>query len=246
MTNLKLQRLPMIQQGQTVKLQADRFAVNGQELSFMEDLNFVSAWNEVLLETEPYARDVNLSSIFWRAHVAFSLFVNSARAKAAYVECGTHLGIISRFIFKMTKHESYPKYCFDTWNGVPSTQFSDDEPLAKWHNENNYKEDTFDVIKTLTEDYCDVHLVRGIVPDTFDKTHEKINPTFLHIDMNIEYPERKALEFFVPQMEKGSVVLLDDYGFQKHNKQRLMADKFFQTLGKIPTQLPTGQAFVIL
>ena len=88
--------------------------------------------------------------------------------------------------------------------------------------------------------------MRGTVPETLSKKFSNISPSFLHIDMNIEYPERKALEFYVPQMGIGSVVLLDDYGFAKHSKQRHSQDKFFEKLGKQPTQIPTGQTFLII
>jgi hypothetical protein len=64
--------------------------------------------------------------------------------------------------------------------------------------------------------------------------------------MNVEYPQKKAREIFVPTMTPGSVILLDDYGFARHTRQRLMADNSFRALSKAPVQVPTGQAFVII
>ena len=84
------------------------------------------------------ANDAALSKIFWRAHIANSLFVNTFREDGCYVECGTHLGLISRMIFKLNKEKVFKKILFDTWEGVPNGQFSDDDQLAHWHNTNNY------------------------------------------------------------------------------------------------------------
>ena len=243
---MKLPHIPTIDKNTNVKFEADRFSVWGQEISFLEDPVFVNAWNEVMREISPKANDAAISKIFWRAHVANSLFVNTYRKDGCYVECGTNLGIISRLVFKLNKNKSYKKFLFDTWKGMPKSQYDDDEPLADWHNSNNYTEDTYDFIKPLQNEYQDLTLVRGVVPDSLSEEFVNLSPSFLHIDMNIEHPERKALEFFVPQMRAGSVILLDDYGFARHSKQRHSQDEFFRNLGKQPTHIPTGQAFVIV
>ena len=243
---MKLDKIPLVPKNSIVNFQADRFSVSAQEVSFLEDSLFVTAWNEVMDEITPKANDAAISKIFWRAHVANSLFVNSYRQGGCYVECGTHLGIISRMIFKLNREKIFKKVLFDTWRGVPESQYNKDEPLADWHNKNNYNEDTYAFIEGLQNEYKDLTLVQGTVPETLSEEFANLCPSFLHIDMNIEYPERKALEFFVPQMCVGSIVLLDDYGFVKHSKQRHSQDKYFRQFGKQPTQLPTGQAFVII
>ena len=243
---MKFPKLEVAPHGSIVKYEADRFAIFGQEISHLEDHKFIEIWNEVLTEIEPFAKDLSLSKIFWRAHIANSLFTNTFVNNGTYIECGTHLAVISRMIFKSNKNKKFSKYLFDTWNGIPLNQIKDNEPLGKWHNKNNYTEDTFSIVSKLLQNYDDLELVKGEIPNTLSERFKNVSPFFLHIDMNIEFPERKALEFFVPQMKKGSIVLLDDYGFQNHTKQRVMQDNFFKKINKIPTQLPTGQAFVIL
>ena len=242
---VELKKLPQVPVNKAVSVQADRFSVTSQEISFLEDSLFVNAWNEALREVSAKAKDSQLSNIFWRAHIANSLFLNCFNG-SAYVECGTHLGLISRVVFKLNRDKVFKKFLFDTWRGVPESQFSSDEPLAEWHNKHNYTEDTFEFVSSLQTAFSDLFLVRGAIPETLTSDYSDIAPCFLHLDMNIEYPERKALEFFVPQMNPGSVVLLDDYGFSRHSKQRHSQDQFFRRIGKQPTQLPTGQAFVLM
>jgi hypothetical protein len=243
---MHLNKLPLIKRGQSVNVSLDRFEVKKQEISFLENEEFVKVWNEVMEELRPLANDKNIQKIFWRAHVADSLFKNSFFPGARYIECGTHLGVISRVIFKLNKEKSFEKILFDTWNGIPEEQIGSDEPLGRWHNENNYTNSVFQDISHYFRKFRDIEIIKGVVPDTLAENHRNPPPRFLHIDMNVEYPERKALEFFVPTMTSGSVVLLDDYGFAHHTRQRLMADNFFRGLSKTPVQVPTGQAFVII
>ena len=130
---MSMEKLPIIPKNTVVELQADRFAVGGQEISFLEDSDFVNAWNEVMDEIKPKVDDDNIKKSFWRAHVVNTLFVNSYRPGCCYVECGTNLGIMSRMVFKLNREKSFKKYLFDTWQGIPESQFSDDEPLGTWH-----------------------------------------------------------------------------------------------------------------
>lgn len=43
---------------------------------------------------------------------------------------------------------------------------------------------------------------------------------YLHIDMNVAYPESAALAFFSPYLAKGAPVIVDDYGFPLHRIQK--------------------------
>lgn len=237
--------------GSSLSVQTDRMSVSGQEISFLEDSEFCEWFTSTLSVIKPKLRDANVSKIFWRAHVAISLFSQATVGRAApvYVECGTHLGVISQMIlrFQSAKRTSELKtYLFDTWNGIPESQIGTNEPLAAWHNQNNYCEDTYEFVEQIFASFPNVFLIRGIIPQTlseFDDTQCELS--MLHLDMNIVSPEKAALDFFWPRIAVGGVVLLDDYGFAKHTEQRNFYDSFFGDLGLIVCQLPTGQAFVL-
>ena len=239
-------KIPLVGCGQPLNVKSDRFEVKKQECSFLENDDFVKAWNEVMEDLSSLAKDKNIQKIFWRAHVADSLFKNCYFPGCRYVECGTHLGVISRMIFKLNREKNFQKLLFDTWDGIPENQIAVDEPIGRWHNQNNYTRSVFKEIFQHFQVYNDIELVKGVVPESFLERHRDPAPRFLHIDMNIEYPERKSLEFFVPNMSTGSVILLDDYGFAHHTKQRKMVDVFFSDFLKTPVQIPTGQAFVTM
>src|SRR5262249_37785130 len=87
-------------------------------------------------------------------------------------------------------------------------------------------------------------LVQGKVPDTLSSVAiDKV--AYLSIDMNIAYPERKAIEHFWPKLSSGACVVLDDYGWRGYEAQRDTMDDFGRAVGVEILMLPTGQGLVI-
>jgi hypothetical protein len=68
---------------------------------------------------------------------------------------------------------------------------------------------------------------------------------YLSIDMNIAYPERKAIEHFWPKLSPGAFVVLDDYGFYGYEEQMATLDQFAESVGVKILALPTGQGLII-
>jgi len=241
--------LDLIPKGRPIQFSADRFSVSGQEISFMEDPLFVRAWNRTLHDVRDLIKDAAVTKIFWRTHVAISL-ISQIREKTdpfKYVECGIHLGFLSRMVINYFELRD-PEFriemnLFDTFAGIPQTQIRPDEPLAHWHNENNYAGDVKErVVSLFPADRTTFHI--GMVPDTLSGFKgDRVD--FISLDMNIVEPEKAALEFFWPKLRPGGILLIDDYGFQKHTSQRNFYDRFFDASGAIPLQLPTGQAIVM-
>jgi CTP synthase (UTP-ammonia lyase) len=58
-------------------------------------------------------------------------------------------------------------------------------------------------------------------------------------------PEIAAAEFFWPRMSLGGIIILDDYGWQGFDEQRLAFDKFAKEKNVPILSLPTGQALII-
>jgi len=51
-----------------------------------------------------------------------------------------------------------------------------------------------------------------------------------------------ALEFFHPRLEKGGVILFDDYGQEKYKDTKNVIDEFIYDKSGMLLKLPTGQA----
>ena len=98
------------------------------------------------------------------------------------------------------------------------------------------------VLKRFGDHNCVV--IRGSVPETLDKVRSS-KISFLSIDMNAVYPEKKALEHFWSKMVKGGMIVLDDYGYPGHEEQKKMHDMFAQSVNREILSLPTCQGIII-
>jgi O-methyltransferase len=67
---------------------------------------------------------------------------------------------------------------------------------------------------------------------------------YLSIDMNIAWPERKAIEYFWPKLSPGAFVVLDDYGFHGFEEQLHCMNEFARNVGVEILALPTGQGLI--
>src|SRR5207245_902280 len=89
-----------------------------------------------------------------------------------------------------------------------------------------------------------VKVIKGVVPDILREiAPDKIS--FLHIDMNSPAPEVGALELLFERVSPGGVVILDDYGWFLHTKQKDADDRFMSDHGHEILELPTGQGLLI-
>ena len=82
------------------------------------------------------------------------------------------------------------------------------------------------------------------MPNSFSEV-EIDHVAYLSIDMNITFPERKAIEFFWPKLSSGAMVILDDYGWEGYEDQKQSMDEFALSVGVEILSLPTGQGLVI-
>jgi hypothetical protein len=65
------------------------------------------------------------------------------------------------------------------------------------------------------------------------------------MDMNAREPEIAAAEYVWPRMIPGAAMVLDDYGFPRHNVQRDAFDAFAHRHDVPVLLLPTGQGILM-
>ncbi|MBC5799369.1 MAG: class I SAM-dependent methyltransferase [Candidatus Eremiobacteraeota bacterium] len=151
----------------------------------------------------------------------------------------------SRAVVDYVSFESLPRkfYLMDTFEGMPSEQFSAKElaaGLREWYRYGDMFESTQAHFKT----YPNVVFVKGSIPDTLSSvTSEKI--AYLSIDMNAAAPEIAAAEYFWDRLVPGAVIVLDDYGWRRHFVQKQAFDEFAAARSVSVLTLPTGQGIII-
>lgn len=174
------------------------------------------------------------SDIRWRAHLAcWAAQQALALPLGDFVECGVWYGILSRTIAEYTDFGSTDRhfYLVDPFGN----------PLP---NMTHYENDIFSDVKERFSSFPNIHLVRGLVPDSLSEVPSDA-VAYLSIDMNSVEPERAALEHFYPRLVPGAVIYFDDYGWAEFSELRNMVDEFFSEKPETVLSLPTGQALVV-
>ena len=185
--------------------------------------------------------------IEWRVAIACWCARHASHLAGDFVECGTNTGIVSLAICEYLDFNNINKtfWLFDTFNGIPREQISRKEAKAGRGNENaEWYPECFELAVSNFKPYPRARLVRGKVPDTLS-TVEIDKVSYLHLDMNIAYPERAALEYFWPMMPTGAIALLDDYGWSSYLEQKKILDEFAASKGVEIFMLPTGQGLLL-
>lgn len=227
-----------------------RFGIWGMNVPFDGDDRFARAWARTASEVRHHFehRTPEVLETDWKAYVCCWAGQQALQLEGDFVECGVNLGVLSGTMADYLDFASLPRtfWLYDTFNGIPPEQMSPTEAagIAGWHNQHNYTTDVYDLAVQRFARFPNARLVRGRVPDTLaEQAPEKV--AFLHLDMNITYPEVAAAEFFWPRLARGGIILLDDYLFANHEEQMFAMQEFAAERDLLVLGLPTGQGLII-
>lgn len=200
---------------------------------FLTDPAFDRVYRESMDETYPG----HVADIRWKLYLAVELARTALARGGAFVECGTNRGITPLMVLRLAPECNVPFWLFDTFEGVVREQQTDRERENEAAGE---FEPCFDLVAATFRPYPTVRLVKGVVPESLAE-YDDGSVSFLHIDMNVAYPEVETLRFFWPKMARGGVVLFDDYACPKHDVQQNALDACAAEFDRTITSLPTGQ-----
>jgi O-methyltransferase len=184
--------------------------------------------------------------IEWRVYVCCWAAAHAAHLPGDFAECGVSTGITSLAVCRYVQFESLRKtfWLFDTFAGIPEAQAEAAElELARSKNRRHYF-DSLALVQRNFSAYPNVRLVPGVVPDSL-AVPELRQLAYLHIDMNIAYPEVQASRRLWDLLCPGAVVVYDDYGSAAHRPQKLALDAFAAEKGVQIMSLPTGQGLLL-
>lgn len=184
------------------------------------------------------------ADIHWRAYVACWAAAKGVSLEGDFVECGVYRGSVSRMVMEyigFERMEGRKFYLLDTFSGLVEKYISDEE--KRQGRRAGVYEETFDAVRETFEEFANVEIVRGTVPETLPEVRsEKV--CYLSLDMNCAEPEVAAAEYFWPRLSSGAVIVLDDYGFAGHHEQKRAMDEFAAGVGVAVLSLPTGQGLI--
>jgi O-methyltransferase len=209
----------------------DGFATS-HHVEFLEDGRFISSFNNSF-EGVPKELQPMLRNIDWRAHICTWAATRALALKDGdFVECGVWYGVLSKVICEYTNFSQKDRKFFlvDVWGGI--------DVHEKW-----YLSDIFDVVTKRFEDYSNVKLIRGFIPDILPTINTQ-KVAYLSIDMNGSHAERAALEYFYEKMVPGGVIYFDDYGWGFPDLRRKV-NEFFADKPETLLHFPAGVSIVI-
>ena len=204
-------------------------------------------WNKNLsfLREDRYVKflkdpDFNLieKSIVWRTYILLYFAKMALDVEGDFLECGCHRGstafqVVTDFGL-MKKGKRYWLYdLFEVNDREKKAQYSD-------HLNSNIYEETV----ARFSKFPNVEVIKGSVPDSFIKGFPE-SISFCHIDMNHPVPEAEALKVVLPKLNKGGIIIFDDYGWWGYSAQKAAIDPIVQSFGEEILELPTGQALLI-
>jgi O-methyltransferase len=225
---------------------SDSLTVHNKHVPFLQNPRFMSAYKRGIESGQRFAGAPNVDiHIEWRVAVTIWAATHGAKLQGDFVECGVNTGIYSLAICDYLEFNKLGKvfYLFDTFEGIPDEQMTDAERPHRTAHQSHYF-DCYTLVKENFAPFPAAKLVRGKVPDTLrDVSIGKV--AYLSIDMNVAYPERKAIEYFWPKLSAGACVVLDDYAWIGYEEQRATLDDFARGAGVEILALPTGQGLII-
>ncbi|WP_082408850.1 TylF/MycF/NovP-related O-methyltransferase [Verrucomicrobium spinosum] len=236
--------------GEPPTFYADNLAVWAKHPAFMEDPQFLRAYHRGMQSGHHMARprgsDADIH-IEWRTHVVLWAARHGAGLAGDFVECGVNTGVYSLAICDFLDFNQLDKdfWLFDTFCGIPTEQMTDQEKAeGRAEMSAAYYSDCFEMVKNHFSPWPRARLVQGTIPDSLPRAPVRA-VSFLSVDLNIALPERAAMEHFWPLLTPGAVVVLDDYGWGRHEEQRAAMDEFAARAGVPILCLPTGQGLLI-
>jgi len=170
-----------------------------------------------------YLKRQTLSKIL----VRYELFKKQLKVKGSIIECGVHegFGIMSwgHFSSILEPYNYHRKIIgFDTFKGFPDISKKDKKTGYSKKGAFKEKYNTYEDLKLAIKNFDSdrflnkkekIELVKGdanVTIPRFIKKNKHLVISLLWLDFDIYKPTKTALNFFIPKMAKGSLVVFDE------------------------------------
>ena len=76
-----------------------------------------------------------------------------------------------------------------------------------------------------------LYINKGWIPDVF-KNEEERKYCFVHIDVDLYEPTLESHKYFFKRLNKGGIIVCDDYGYNQFPGAKVAVDEFIRSLPK--------------
>lgn len=156
-------------------------------------------------------------------------------------ECGVFAGASSYLICRSSENSSHTRthFLFDSFEGLSAPSAVDGNYWKKGGLACN-----LETAKKNLGSFTNTSWHKGWIPETFDEVAQR-SFAFVHIDVDLYQPTRDSIRFFYPRMNKGGIIVCDDYGFRSCPGATLAVDEFLAGKPEKMLSLPDGGGFLI-
>lgn len=157
-------------------------------------------------------------------------------------ECGVFQGASSYLICNANKRN--PRYArthhvFDSFEGL---SMPGDKDGIHW--KQGDMATSLDVARRNLAGFDQVVFYKGWIPDRFSEVAGRTF-AFVHIDVDLADPTEESLRFFYPRMNRGGIILCDDYGFTSCPGATRVVDAYLADKKEKMLSLCCGGGFLV-
>lgn len=226
---------------------------NLAKFKFVEAINYLLFKNNFLGEPDKICFDDNEFISFYRKYdtrnfrsferkyTLKELFKLTRNVEGDTAELGVYYGASSELFLNEIVNQAKVHHMFDSWEGL-STPGSFDGNFWKKNDLNS----SFKICKKNLKHFDKKKKVyyKGWIPDTFNEVNSKINFSFIHFDLDLYEPTKLGLEFFYNKLNRGGIIVFDDYTFTTCPGVKKAVDDFFENKKEEIICLPMS-AFIL-
>lgn len=170
-------------------------------------------------------------------YLLYSFALDSSRRCAGDIaECGVYKGGTARILAEIANDR--PLHLFDTFSGMPDT-----DPNKDIHKRGDFSDTSLESVQRYLADFPNISFYPGLIPHSLAPVQDRTF-SFVHVDLDIYSAIMSACEFFYPRIERGGILLFDDYGYASCPGARAAIEEFFAGKPEVLTVMDTAQCVV--
>jgi len=226
-----------------------------KDIIFENNINFYNLWCKTFKLIYPNSK-INFNDPGWPKRITKSFylckyFIATKNLDGDFLECGVFKGFSSLFLKffeeNLNNYKAHNYYLIDSFEGLSEIS-NEDIPI----NENTYRnkkgnlKSNFDEVDTLFKQYHNINVVKGWIPEIFDKLDKNNRYKFVHLDVDLYKPTLDSLNYVYDKVIKGGIIITDDFQSNLFPGNKKAWLEFFNKR-KINSwvSLPSGQAVLI-
>lgn len=192
--------------------------------------------------------------IYRRAQRAFVLaqyFQRSLAVEGAFAECGVFQGFSAYMLRSlMQSAQAVPKafHLIDSFEGLSPPEEADRLLIDGMLQDNVHKAGHFkvdmDTVYARFSGLENVYWHKGWIPEVLDELPEQAW-AFVHIDVDLHRPTKTALEYFLPRLSPGGIIVNDDFASPQFPGAGQAWREVLEPQGRPYIALDSGQAIYI-